>query len=116
MDYSELKNLVYTLQTDELQVGDNEEGFGAGKSSNITDGFKNKFSFKNAKEDTSSGMNKDAGIVEETIELRELPTAQTVAAKPSPFRRMKKRYFTKKVVFRIVRLLHGQRKSAIDHL
>lgn len=96
MDYSELKNLIYTLQTDELQVGDNEEGFGAGKSSNITDGFKNKFSFKNAKEDTSSGMNKDAGIVEETIELRELPTAQTVAAKPSPFRRMKEKIFYKR--------------------
>ena len=30
MDYSELKNLIYTLQTDELQVGDNEEGIGAG--------------------------------------------------------------------------------------
>lgn len=46
MDYSELKNLIYTLQTDELQAGDNEEGFGAGKSSNITDRFKNKFSLK----------------------------------------------------------------------
>lgn len=90
------ENLIYTLQTDELQVGDNEEGIGAGKSSNITDRFKNKFSFKNAKEDTSSGMNKDAGIVEETIELRELPTAQTVAAKPSPFRRMKEKIFYKR--------------------
>lgn len=42
-------------------------------------------------------MNKDAGIVEETIELRELPRAPRSAAKPSgPFRRMKEKIFDKR--------------------
>ncbi|KOG98428.1 SPX domain-containing inorganic phosphate transporter [Saccharomyces pastorianus] len=98
MDYSDLKNLIYTLQTDELQAGDNEDGLsGAGKSPTIAGRFKNKFSFKNGKEDAPSGINKDAGIVEETIELRELPKVPTSGAKSSgPFRRMKEKIFDKR--------------------
>lgn len=105
MDYSDLKNLIYTLQTDELkltgEIGEFGENGGDSKSSSprhmAKKLFKNKLFNKGGNvERTGNGSKNDDGIQEETFELEELPSPKlgpSLHMKNSSLKKVKEKFF-----------------------
>lgn len=113
MDYSQLKNLIYTLQTDELQLNGGDVGevsgpehmtikaespmAGASSTSHLAKRLKNKLFNKN--ENGTDGISKGTSeemVQEETFELEELSSpklAPVSNSKNSPFKKVKGKFF-----------------------
>ncbi|QLL31291.1 hypothetical protein HG536_0B01540 [Torulaspora globosa] len=105
MDYSDLKNLIYTLQTDELklngevvEVAENGELKGSSSPRQMARRlFKSKlFNKGSAAERAGNDAKNDDNIQEETFELEELPSPKLGPSnhlKNAPFRKVKEKFF-----------------------
>lgn len=98
MDYSDLKNLIYTLQTDELKLNGEVGELNDGNSTSNSPRHLAKKLFRNKlfnKGDNAERNVKEDGI-EETFELEELPSPKLGPSnhlKNSSFRKVKERFF-----------------------
>ncbi|EDO18550.1 hypothetical protein Kpol_2001p55 [Vanderwaltozyma polyspora DSM 70294] len=82
MDYNELKNLIYTLQTDELKLSDTgnavEEEEVSGSKDFFSKKIRNKFLSGSSNKNKNSKTKNDDLANEETIELEDLNTSTNV--------------------------------------